>query len=64
MREWMTNAIMLGLACGFLVHFLRIGIYGFQLIAEPNSFILALEIVVMVIIIVFAILNFIKLARR
>lgn len=64
LRWWMTNAIMLSMAIAFLVHFGFIVMYKTVTIQEPNEVILSLEIASLVAIVVFAFLNFIKLARR
>ncbi len=63
LRWWMTNAIMLGLAVAFLVHFTKIALYGRMIIQEPNLIILSLEIAGLVAVVIFAFLNFIKLWR-
>ncbi len=64
MRAVITNALLLGTASAFLVHFVLIGIYGYQIIAEPNPVILAVEIVSMFAIVLFASLNLKSLAGR
>lgn len=64
MRAGITNALLLGSASALLVHFVLIAIYGYQLIAEPNPVILAIEIVGMFAIILFAFLNLKSLAGR
>ncbi len=63
LRWWMSNAIMLGLAVAFLVHFTKIALYGRIIIQEPNPIILSFEIAGLVAVVVFALLNFIKLWR-
>ncbi len=64
MRVAITNALLLGTASAFLVHFVLIGIYGYQIIAEPNPAILAIEIVSMIVIMLFALVNLKSLAGR
>ena len=64
MREWMTNAFLLGLALAFLVHLIMIAVRGQMTIAEPNPLILGLEIAAMVGLMTFAILNMVRIARR
>lgn len=64
MRAVITNVLLLGTASALLVHFVLIGIYGYQLIAEPNPVILAVEIVGMLAIVSFALVNLKSLAGR
>lgn len=64
MREWMTNAFLLGLALAFLVHLIMIAVRGQVTIAEPNPLILGLEIAAMIGIMTFTIINMVKIARR
>lgn len=64
MRAVITNVLLLGTASALLVHFVLIGIYGYQLIDEPNPVILALEIVGMLAIVSFALVNLKSLAGR
>ncbi len=63
LRWWMTNAIMLGMAIAFLVHFGFIVMYKTLTIQEPSLIILSLEIAGLVAIVVFAFLNLIKFFR-
>ncbi|MBA7591048.1 hypothetical protein ES708_33196 [subsurface metagenome] len=64
MRAVITNVLLLGIASAFLVHFVLIGIYGYQIIAEPNPVILRLEIVGMFAVVLFALVNLKSLAGR
>ena len=64
MREWMTNAFLFGLALAFLAHFMMIAVHGQVTIAEPNSLMLGLEIAAMVGVMIFAIINMIRIVRR
>lgn len=64
LRWYLTNTIMLILAVNFLYLFSLIARYKTVIVQEPNPVILSLEIASAVAIVVFAVLNFIKLARR
>lgn len=64
MRAVITNVLLLGVASALGVHFILIGIYGYQIIAEPSPVILAGEIVSMIVIVVFALVNLKSLAGR
>jgi len=64
MKQWITNFIVIGLALAFLVHFTMIAMWGQVLIQEPNTIILVLEIVGLIVIMGFAISNLVHIARR
>ncbi|MBA7578553.1 hypothetical protein ES708_20418 [subsurface metagenome] len=64
LRWYLTNTIMLALAIDFLYLFSLIVRYGEVTGREPDPVILSLEIASTVAIVVFAFLNYIKLARR
>ena len=57
MRNVWANVTVIGLSLGFLVHFALIAYYGYILIREPHPVVLALEMVMLVGIIVFAVSN-------
>jgi len=56
-REYITNVLLIGLSIAFLIHFLLIVCYGEFYVREPNILTLALEVVGLTIIVVFAIKN-------
>ena len=64
MREYLTNVFLIALAIAFLAHFALIVKYGGYFIQEPNSAILISEIVLLIGIVVFGILNLIKVIRQ
>jgi len=59
-RHILTNMIVIGLSLAFLVHFGLIAYYGQVVISEPHTVILALEIIGLTGLIVFASLNLVK----
>ena len=63
MREWLTNAIMLGLSTAFLLTFWLIAKHGKILLQEPNIHILIAEMAMMIGFIAFAIYNMTKIRR-
>ena len=56
----LTNMIVIGLSLAFLVHFGLIAYYGQVVISEPHTVILALEIIGLTSLLVFASLNLVK----
>lgn len=60
LREYFCNAIMVGLAMAFLVHFCLIAKDGQQIIQEPNLAILVAEITLMIGFIAFGISGIVK----
>ena len=64
MREYFSNAIIIGLAMAFLVHFCLIAKYGQQTIQEPNFAILVAEITLMIGLIAFGILGIVKYYKQ
>ena len=56
-RYFLVNVIVIGLSIAFLTHFGLIVYYGHVVISEPNSIVLALEIIGLIGLIVFASLN-------
>lgn len=63
LRAILTNLLVLGMAIAFLVHFCLIAAYGAVTIYEHNTLVLALEIAFFSAVIVFAVLNIIKIFR-
>lgn len=59
-RHILTNMIVIGLSLAFLVHFGLIAYYGQVVISEPHTVILALEIIGLTGLIVFASLNLVR----
>ena len=60
LREYFSNAIIIGLAMAFLVHFCLIAKYGQQTIQEPNLAILGAEITLMIGLIAFGVSGIVK----
>jgi len=63
MRDWLTNAIVIGLSAVLLSHFCMIAIHGSFLIREPNIIILSSEITGLLAILSFAVVNMIRIWR-
>ena len=63
-RVFWTNIIVIALSMAFLTHFILIAIHKTIVIQEPILIILALEIVMLLAFIGFAIFNIIKLRRE
>ena len=63
-RFFFTNILMMLLAIYFLAHFILIAISGEVVISEPNTAVLAAEIMAMIGILIFAIANIIHFKRR
>ena len=59
-RHILTNMIVIGLSLAFLVHFGLIAYYGQVVISEPHTVILALEIIGLTGLIVFASFNLVR----
>ena len=60
MRYFLANIIVISLSIAFLVHFSLIAYYGQVVISEPYPVILALEMIGLVGLIVFACLNLVR----
>ncbi len=61
-RYYLANIIAISLAIAFLVHFSLIAYYGQVVISEPDPVILALEMIGLLGMIVFALLNIVRKA--
>lgn len=59
-RHILTNMIVIGLSIAFLVHFGLIAYYGQVVISEPHTVILALEIIGLTGLVVFAFINLVR----
>ena len=59
-RYLLANILVISLSIAFLAHFGSIVYYGAVIISEPRSFILALEIIGLIVFVVFASLNLVK----
>lgn len=59
-RHILTNMIVIGLSIAFLVHFGLIAYYGQVVINEPHTVILALEIIGLTGLVVFAFINLVR----
>ena len=57
MRYFLVNIMVIGLSVALLTHFGLIAYYGKVVISEPNPVILALEVIGLIGLIVFAFLN-------
>lgn len=64
MREYFSNAIIVGLAMAFLVHFCLIVKYGQYTIQEPNLAILVAELTLMIGFIAFGILGIVNYLKK
>ena len=64
MREWLANAIVIGLSIALLFHFGLIAIHGSFVVQEPNIIILSLEIIGLVGVLSFALVNMVRIWRR
>ena len=60
MRYLLTNVIVISLSSAFLVHFGLIIYYGQIVISEPYPIVLALEIIGLISLIIFAVLNLVR----
>lgn len=64
MREYLALALVTALSVILLVQLMFVVLYGAITIREPNTFILGIEIIMLVSCMIFAIINMVKIIRK
>ncbi len=64
MRECLTNIVMIAVTIAWFVPFYQIVTQGIVYADEPNTFILASEVALLIAIVAFGVVNLVKIMRR